>query len=159
MTSCASSCSTVDEVREEEDFDFFRPEILPSILRCHPGRLFSPPLEEGSDTRAAWSREEDLLYETTEVTIGDENSGYGSCCGFDGCRRVYGRILRFPLLCNRGRLESVSVVVLGEEPMVETKDSPDQGRAVRANTRTAKRGILLYNPNGYLVIRMQLKKG
>lgn len=93
--------------------------------------------------RAAWSNEEDLLYEITEVTRGDENLGYESCSRVGCGRRTCDRILRFPLLCNRGRLGSICVAVLVDEPIVETKDSPDQGRAVRANTRTARRGILL----------------
>ena len=106
--------------------DFLRPGILPSILRCHPGRFFSPPLEEGSDIRAARSNEEDLLYEITEVTRGDENSVYESFSRVGCGRRTCDRILRFPLLCNRGRLGSTCAAVLVDEPMVETKDSPEK---------------------------------
>ena len=93
--------------------------------------------------REAWSKEDDLLYETTEVTRGDENSGYESCSEVGCGRRLCGLILRFPLLCNRGRLGSVPVAVLVDEPIVETKDSPDHGRVARAIARIAKRDILL----------------
>lgn len=74
----------MEDGREEEDFDPLRLDILPSILRCHPGPLLSPPLGEGSVIRAARRSEDDRLYDIIEEIEGDEKILSVSCSGSSG---------------------------------------------------------------------------